>query len=233
MGKLNVIKNEATKLVKEAISSMLGDDADVKVYVATNDTDWLDEEIEKCWSIQELLNDEMREVSDEEIIRKEEKAKTKKLTEVINELAKDMNKHFEKARDDVEKKQKQMLVDSPVKVEKKETCDCGENCKCHSKSKIVVENAFDAETLVKRKYINVNNTVSKILTSIFDYIKKSSEEGKTHLCYYVIKGHEEELRGVIQPTLDKVFQRTFDYLEDKGFRLEVVDYETGLLSIGW
>lgn len=238
MGKLDVIKNEATKLVKDAISSMLGDDADVKVYVATNDTDWLDEEIEKCWSIQELLNDEMREVSDEEIIRKEEKVKTKKLTEVINELAKDMNKNFEKARDEVEKKQKQILVDSPMKVEKKETCDCGENCKCHSKSEIVVENAFKAEDLkvkTKRKLINVNKTVSKLLTKVFEDIKYMNDNGEKGLSFELFEEFGDELDGVIEPTIEKVVDRMAAYLAERNFEVQIDESEEGciFIDINW
>lgn len=239
MGKLDVIKNEATKLVKDAISSMLGDDADVKVYVATNDKDWLDKEIEKCWSIQELLNDEMREVSDEEIMRKEESAKSKKLSEVINDLAKDMNKNFEKARDEVEKKQKQILVDSPVKVEKKETCGCGENCKCkQTKSEIVVDNAFNAKDLKSkkpRKLINVNKTVSKLLTKVFEDIKYMNDNGEKGLSFELFEEFEDELDGVIPQTIDKVVDRMAAYLAERNFEIQVDESEEGciFIDINW
>ena len=165
---------------------------------------------------------------------KEKQNPKSSLEERLKKASEIMNKNIENAIAKVNKKERQILVDSPIKTDK---CSCGDKCDCNkcatessnevktetSKSTLDVKNAFTADSLnsteVKEptvRLINVKKTAVKALERIYDRIKEASNLG----CYqfdFLASGWDDLLEGVRASTIEKVISRVADHLIENGF----------------
>ena len=71
----------------------------------------------------------------------------------------------------------------------------------------------------KVKLINVNKTVSKLLTYVYNDIAEFAEEGV--LEYNLLADFPEELEGVRSVTMVKVIERMAKHLSDNGFDTDI------------
>ena len=210
-------KNLNVTLINDLVNTLLN------AVETKDDTSWLDEMIASDLSLDDLLGTSMREVSDEEIINKQNKEwneKLKKATEI-------MNKNIEEAVNKVNNKERKILVDSPVKVEK---CKCGcdkpatECSKSKKSDTLNVKNAFKAETLKtpevkeesKVRLINVNKTAEKALERIYTTILEVRETGG-FVFDFLAEGWDDLLENVRATTVEKVINRVANHLIENGF----------------
>lgn len=210
-----------TKNMNVALLGNLIKDIASAITVDTKNSDWLDKMIDESdLSIDDLLNETKNVDWD---------AKLKMASDL-------MNKNIEKAVEKVNKKERKVLIDSPINVKgdkmksnKEELCGCGcgkpvDKCSCSEKekaktTKLNVKNAFTADSLKKEKtyrLINVNKVAEKILTIIYDEIKanvNSSQIGY-ELCS---KAWDKLLLNVRPETKIKVRDRVASHLSNNGF----------------
>lgn len=150
-----------------------------------------------------------------------------------------MNKEIKKQMDKVAKGERQILCDSPVKVDKKEDYNDSfikeldeafkryESANKPSKAdEIKVKNAFHAKDLKvkpKVRLINVNKTVSEMLEVIYALIKANANEGHIFIDFGD-KSWDKWLDNVRPQTLEKVSDRIANHLDLNGFDVDV-DFE--------
>lgn len=234
-------KNLNATLVNDLVNTLLG------ALETSDETSWLDSMLENDLTLEELLGGKVRQVSDEELIKEENDAWKKKL----ETASKMMNKNIEKAVEQVKNKERKVLIDSPVKVEK---CKCGCNkpvdkCDCDTKkeTKLNVKNAFTADSLktpVEEKeeatvrLINVNKTSEKALERIYNLIKLHANNGSV-VVDFLDESWDDLLLNVRASTVEKVMSRVANYLEEKGFDVMIaVSYvddsiEEMAMEIAW
>lgn len=154
---------------------------------------------------------------------------SKNTNQITGSLSKNLTDLIDKLLvEDANESNRELLVDTPIVTKSKSTNKTSETNEVQKKvTPIEVPNAFEASSLNKVRLINVNKTVSKILTDIFEEIKNMNEEGYDYL---EIDPYSEEwddlLKNVRQETFDKVWTRVLDYLLAKGFGIEVETLET-------
>lgn len=212
-------KNTNVTLINDLVNTLLS------AVESSDNTSWLDDMLNEDLSLEDLLTGKIRQVSDEELINEENDAWKKKL-EVASKI---MNQNIEKAVEKVNNKERKVLIDSPVKVEK---CKCGcdkpvDKCDCGTKkeTKLNVKNAFTADSLktpVEEKeeatvrLINVNKTSEKALERIYNLIKLNANNGSV-VVDFLDESWDDLLLNVRASTVEKVMARVANYLEDKGF----------------
>lgn len=201
-------KNTNVTLINDLVNTLLS------AVESSDNTSWLDDMLNEDLSLEDLLTGKIRQVSDEELINEENDAWKKKL----ETASKIMNQNIEKAVEKVNNKERKVLIDSPVKVDK---CDCDTK----KETKLNVKNAFTADSLktpVEEKeeatvrLINVNKTSEKALERIYDLIKLNANNGSV-VVDFLDESWDDLLLNVRASTVEKVMVRVANYLEDKGF----------------
>lgn len=183
------------------------------------DTTWLDEMLDKE---DKSLEDLLKEYSDNSESWED---KLKRATDLMNE-------NIQKAVEQVNNKQRKILIDRPVnvkgdKMKSKEMCDCGcgktvEDCDCEDcktkKNRLNVANSFTASSLKESKVrlINVNKTAEKILTTIYSDIKANASKGCVEYDF-MDKKWDNLLLNVCVKTVEKVLDRVAEHLIENGF----------------
>lgn len=213
---------EGMDAVNKLIESLLEHDKVVGAGYAM-----LDDDVDLNKFVDELFSNINEELKEKQNPKSSLEERLKKASEI-------MNKNIEDAIAKVNKKERQILVDSPIKTDK---CSCGDKCDCNkcatessnevktetSKSTLDVKNAFTADSLnsteVKEptvRLINVKKTAVKALERIYDRIKEASNLG----CYqfdFLASGWDDLLEGVRASTIEKVMSRVADHLIENGF----------------
>lgn len=234
-------KNTNVTLINDLVNTLLS------AVESSDNTSWLDDMLDEDLSLEDLLTGKIRQVSDEELINEENDAWKKKL-EVASKI---MNQNIEKAVEKVNNKERKVLIDSPVKVEK---CKCGcdkpvDKCDCGTKkeTKLNVKNAFTADSLktpveekeeVTVRLINVNKTSEKALERIYNLIKLNANNGSV-VVDFLDESWDDLLLNVRASTVEKVMSRVANYLEEKGFDVMIaVSYvddsiEEMAMEIAW
>lgn len=205
------------------------------------DTSWLDKMFdENDKSIDDLLKEYSENTETWE-------DKLKRATDL-------MNKNIEKAVEQVNNKERKILIDRPLnvkgeKMKSKEMCDCGcgktvEDCDCDDcntkKNKLNVANSFTADSLKESKVrlINVNKTAEKILTTIYSDIKSNASKGSLEYDF-MDKKWDTLLLNVRVRTVEKVLDRVAEHLIENGFAVSTSNVydEDGItelyMSIDW
>lgn len=216
---------EGMDAVNKLIESMLAQDKVVGTGYAM-----LDDDVDLNKFVDDLFSSINEELKEKQNPKSSLEERLKKASEI-------MNKNIEDAIAKVNKKERQILVDSPIKTDK---CSCGDKCDCNkcatessnevkpetSKSTLDVKNAFTASSLRPEKevteptvrLINVKKTAIKALERIYNHIKDVDALGFREWNYdFLAKGWDDLLGNVRVTTIEKVMSHVSKHLIQNGF----------------
>ena len=215
---------EGMDAVNKLIESMLAQDKAVGVGYAM-----LDDDVDLNKFVDDLFSNINEELKEKQNPQSSLEERLKKASEI-------MNKNIEDAIAKVNKKERQILVDSPIKTDK---CSCGDKCDCNkcatessnevkpetSKSTLDVKNAFTADSLndeeVKEptvRLINVKKTAVKVLELVYELIKDYNAIGlRTQTFDFLAPVWDDLFENVRVTTIEKVIGHVSKHLIQNGF----------------
>ena len=155
---------------------------------------------------------------DDLISEKELKDIEEVLDMVISDGTEELNKKAASEMEKIKRKEKKLLIDSPVDVTK---------MKSETKMTPIISEKLKTADEVrdslkpKVRLINVNKTVSQILDIIADEINEHAEDRVVEIDFF--DGEIAELLYAVRLcTVEKVIDRTEDFLQSKGYDTDVV-----------
>lgn len=217
---------EGMDAVNKLIESMLAQDKVVGTGYAI-----LDDDVDLNKFVDNLFSNINEELKEKQNPKSSLEERLKKASEI-------MNKNIEDAIAKVNKKERQILVDSPIKIDT-DTCTCGDKCACSkcatessnevksktSKPTLDVKNAFTADSLnsteVKEptvRLINVKKTAVKVLESVYELIKDYNTIGiRTQTFDFLAPVWDDLFENVRVTTIEKVIGHVSKHLIQNGF----------------
>lgn len=225
------LKNAMDELSKATVDLLIGlAPVENKKDAEKSIEDFLDE----CWngkskeSLTEVLNNAIKALSENiesckckncECNKDEDKKEVD-----LEALADSLNKSFANAREDVEKKQKKILIDSPIQTDMNKKNSFSLN----------VENAIEASLLPHVRYMSNKEIAEHMLEDMFEVIKDIADDGEHEIIIDLVEDYDEYLYDREQSDVFDIVKICVDFLQSKGYKAKFdSDFSESLMKIEW